>query len=102
MSPAISIIVPTYNRWLQLQRTLDGLAAQTVPSRDLEIIVVSDGSTDGTDEHLQAGRSPIDIVFHRQENSGPAVARNKGMSSHCPPALPPTSGPTNPVGTGKS
>jgi GT2 family glycosyltransferase len=80
VSPTVSIVVPTYNRWFQLLRTLEGLAAQTVPSRDVEVIVVSDGSTDATDEHLQAGRSPIDIVFHRQANSGPAVARNKGIA----------------------
>ncbi len=77
--PAISIVIPTYNRWSQLQSVLKALAHQTVPQREFEVIVVSDGSTDGTDEELEAGRSPIPVVFIRQTNQGPAVARNTAV-----------------------
>lgn len=79
MSPTVSVIMPTYNRWPRLQRALAALAGQTVSARDIEIIVVSDGSTDETDDNLHAGRAPVEVVFHRQENSGPAVARNTGL-----------------------
>ncbi len=43
-----SIVIPTYNRKESLRRTLDALARQTLDARDFEVIVVSDGSTDGT------------------------------------------------------
>lgn len=78
--PTVSVVIPTFNRWPQLQRTLDALATQTVPTAEVEVIVVSDGSTDGTNEHLEAGRAPLDLVFVSQANSGPAVARNLGVS----------------------
>lgn len=79
--PALSIVLPTYNRWDRLQTVLEALAGQTVPADELEVIVVSDGSTDGTDEALQAGRAPRPIHLVRQPNQGPAVARNKGVEA---------------------
>ncbi len=78
--PALSIVVPTYNRWGQLTAVLDGLAAQTVPAEEFEVVVVSDGSSDGTDDHLRAGRSKRPVVFVSQENNGPAAARNTGAA----------------------
>ncbi len=80
MTPTVSVVMPTYNRWPRLEQALHGLSGQSVPAGDIEIIVVSDGSTDETDENLQAGRAPVDVVYHRQENSGPAVARNTGLA----------------------
>lgn len=78
--PALSIVVPTYNRWDRLQRVLKALSEQTVPREDLEVVVVSDGSTDETDKNLAAGNSPVPVHFIQQENSGPAVARNTGVA----------------------
>ena len=79
--PALSVVLPTHNRWPQLQVALAALARQTVPRRDLEIVVVSDGSTDGTDEALRDGQSPVQVTFIQQSNQGPAVARNAGVAA---------------------
>ncbi|MEM9561967.1 MAG: glycosyltransferase family 2 protein [Actinomycetota bacterium] len=76
---AVSVVIPTYNRWSQLLATLEGLADQTVDADEVEIIVVSDGSTDETNARLRAGDAPVDVVFVEQDNQGPAVARNRGI-----------------------
>jgi len=49
--PFFSIVIPTYNRLPLLRETLESIAQQAF--RDFEIIVVDDGSTDGTVEHFQ-------------------------------------------------
>jgi glycosyltransferase involved in cell wall biosynthesis len=75
-----SIVVPTYNRLHRLRQVIAGLADQTYPLDHVEIIIVSDGSTDGTDEYLHALSSPLRIIAVSQPNSGPAVARNNGIT----------------------
>ncbi|WP_341720826.1 glycosyltransferase [Micromonospora sp. FIMYZ51] len=49
MAVEVSVIIPTYNRADQLRATLTSLARQSVPTGTFEVIVVDDGSTDGTD-----------------------------------------------------
>ena len=78
MGPTVSVIIPTYNRLARLQRVLTALADQTYPAERLEIVVVSDGSTDGTDQYLQ-DHPPVELVFACQPNAGPAAARNRGI-----------------------
>jgi glycosyltransferase involved in cell wall biosynthesis len=77
--PKVSVVIPTYNRLSRLQRVLDAIRRQTYPCDRLEIVVVSDGSTDGTEDFL---RSPDagNLVIGRQDNQGPAAARNLGIS----------------------
>lgn len=77
-SPLISIIVPIYNMSALLPRCLDSLAAQTL--RNLEVICVDDGSTDGSGGIVREYASK-DSRFHliTQENSGRAEARNAGV-----------------------
>jgi GT2 family glycosyltransferase len=77
--PTVSIVLPTYNRLPRLQKVLAGLAAQTYPRPDFEIVVVSDGSTDGTNEFLQAEATGLPIRPFVQANGGAAVARNLGI-----------------------
>ena len=73
MAPKVSICVPTYNRKDYLRETLDSIFAQTY--KDYEVVVVDDGSTDGTAEMLKDIDYPI--RYHWQKNSGDAAARNK-------------------------
>ena len=72
--PDISVIIPTYNRAHILPRALDSVLAQT--QLPIEIIVVNDGSTDGTKSVL-SNYSGLKIID--QEHSGVSVARNIGL-----------------------
>ncbi len=76
----ISIILPTYNRLERLQHVIAGLEQQTYPLDDVDVIVVSDGSTDGTSDYLHRLSSPLRITMVAQPNSGPSVARNNGIA----------------------
>jgi len=71
-----SVVIPTYNRVSLLRQTLTALTAQGYP--DYEIIVVDDGSTDGTQEMIAAEFSQVRYFW--QKNAGPAAARNRGIS----------------------
>jgi glycosyltransferase involved in cell wall biosynthesis len=70
----VSVIIPTHNRKAGLLRNLAHL-----PS-DLEIIVVDDGSTDGTAEAVEQIRL-TNLTYIKQANSGPSAARNKGIGA---------------------
>lgn len=78
-SPLLSVIVPIYNTAPWLPRCLDSLCNQSF--RDLEIICVNDGSTDGSAAILEAyaARDPRIRVIH-QENGGLSAARNSGLA----------------------
>jgi glycosyltransferase involved in cell wall biosynthesis len=77
-----SIIIPTYNRKVSLMRTLASIAFQTYPANDYEVVVIDDGSSDGTKE-ISLNDYPFRLVYLRQENKGSAAARNYGaQESH--------------------
>ncbi|MGA7871157.1 MAG: glycosyltransferase family A protein [Candidatus Binatus sp.] len=76
MTPEVSVIIPTYNRCAMLREAIDSVLAQT--SRAFELIVVDDGSTDGTAEQLT--RFDKTIRIERIEHRGPAAARNRGVA----------------------
>jgi glycosyltransferase involved in cell wall biosynthesis len=75
--PTVSVILPTYNRKDLLRETLETLARQTYPGDRFEVIVVDDGSTDGT-EAIAAETFPFTLRYFRQSNQGDAAARNLG------------------------
>jgi len=72
----ISVVIPAYNRAHLIGQTLDSLLRQTVPAD--EIVVVDDGSSDDTAKVAASFRGPVRVV--RQENLGPAAARNRGFA----------------------
>ena len=73
----ISCIVPVFNGERYLAEALDSILAQTW--RPLEVIVVDDGSTDGT-AHIAAGYG-AEVSYIHQANAGPAAARNRGLDA---------------------
>ncbi len=74
-----SVIVPTYNRLGRLQHVIAALEKQRYPTEDYEVIVVSDGSSDGTDDYLKGYDSKLNLRWFTQANQGPAAARNLGI-----------------------
>jgi glycosyltransferase involved in cell wall biosynthesis len=71
----VSVIIPTYNRADVLTEAVDSVLNQTW--KDLEIIVVDDGSTDRTREVLS--RYGERVIYFHKENGGPSSARNLGI-----------------------
>ncbi len=74
--PHISVIIPTYNRERFVVRAIDSVLNQTF--KDYEIIVVDDGSTDGTQKALGAYSNEIRHIY--QKNAGVSSARNVGIN----------------------
>lgn len=79
--PSISVIVPVYNTATWLPRCLESLCAQSC--RDMEIICIDDGSTDGSTAiiHEYAAREHRLISIRLNSNKGAAIARNVGMAA---------------------
>jgi peptidoglycan/xylan/chitin deacetylase (PgdA/CDA1 family)/GT2 family glycosyltransferase len=77
----LSVIIPTYNRAERLRACLQALTLQTQPSTDFEVIVVVDGSTDGTREMLATLAVPFPLTVLWQENRGQNVGRNLGVET---------------------
>jgi glycosyltransferase involved in cell wall biosynthesis len=77
--PFFSVVVPTYNRLGRLRHVITALEQQAYPADAYEVIVVSDGSTDGTDAYLEAHRCTMRLRWFPQANKGPAAARNAGV-----------------------
>ncbi len=89
--PEIAVVVPTYRRADRLDRLLDALAAQTIPSERWELVVVDDSSADSEVDRVLAtvsdrvpGRAR---VLSTDRNGGPAAARNLGWRSTDAPIL---------------
>jgi GT2 family glycosyltransferase len=77
----LSIVIPTFNRLPLLQRVLAGLAAQRVAQDTFDVVVVADGTTDGTEEFLRTAAYPFTLHAICQENAGVAMARNRGIDA---------------------
>jgi glycosyltransferase involved in cell wall biosynthesis len=77
--PTISCIIPVFNGERYLREAIESIFAQTV--RPLEVIVVDDGSTDGS--AAVATSYGEQVIYRRQANAGPAAARNLGLRVAC-------------------
>lgn len=85
MSARVSVVVPAWQARETAERFGALMAAQTLPRDAFEVILVDDGSTDGTAE--AARRAGIDHVISLPERSGPYVARNTGVAAASAPIL---------------
>lgn len=80
-SADVSVIIAAYNAEASLPRALASVAAQTLPPT--EVVVVDDGSADGTFAAAEACREslrPCELVLVRQENKGAGAARNRALA----------------------
>jgi glycosyltransferase involved in cell wall biosynthesis len=78
-SPRTSVVIPAKDRIEELERALDSVIAQT--DRDFEIVVIDDGSESPLEPIISARCRDPRLRFVRQDNAGPARARNTGMSA---------------------
>lgn len=79
MLPIVSVIIPAYNRFSTISRSIESVLAQTF--HDFEVIIVDDGSTDQTCEVVhEIGDERVRLICH-DRNLGAAAARNTGMQA---------------------
>src|SRR5271166_3123369 len=82
MIPEVSVIIPTYNRRPMVREAVASVLAQR--DADFELMVVDDGSTDGTYEML----ADLDrVTVERSARRGPAAARNRGVALASAPLI---------------
>jgi GT2 family glycosyltransferase len=77
--PQVSVVVPTFNRLGRLRHVIAALEQQQFERDGYEIVVISDGSSDGTEDYLNDLRSRANVHCFSQSNRGPAAARNFGV-----------------------
>lgn len=78
MGRTVSVIMPVYNKEKYIARSIKSICSQTYSN--LEIILVNDGSTDGSDKICkQMATQDARIIYTSQKNSGPSAARNRGL-----------------------
>lgn len=77
-TPFVTIVIPLYNKQRTIARAIASIRAQTL--QDFEVVIVDDGSTDGSVHELEACGATTDPRFRcvRQTNAGPGAARNVG------------------------
>ena len=79
--PHLSVVIPTRDRLDALRRTVESLARQELVGIEAELIVVDNGSSDGTPEWLaSATAGPLELRALSQPRPGPAAARNLGVA----------------------
>ncbi len=79
--PAVSVVLCTFDRVAVLRESLEALCRQAMPLGSYELVVVDDGSTDGTSDVLAALTFPVPVRHIRRDNGGLAAARNTGIAA---------------------
>lgn len=76
----VSVVIPVFNRADLLGQLLDGLSRQTMPLSGFEVLVCDDGSSEDIESKVREFENKFgSITYLRQENQGPAAARNLGV-----------------------
>lgn len=78
--PRVSVVVPVFNDAERLQQTLEALRTQTYPDERHEVIVVDNGSTDGSSEVARAF-DEVTLLYELDHLSSPYSARNRGIEA---------------------
>ena len=77
--PIISVVIPTHNRKAIVERALRSVARQTF--HDYEVIIVDDGSSDGTTAFLETMSNPRTKLLRNEQSRGVSAARNRGVAA---------------------
>lgn len=77
--PLVTVVIPVFNGAPFVGKAVESVRAQTI--EDVEILVVDDGSTDGTQTVLADLHRTHDITWFQQDHGGPARSRNRGIES---------------------
>lgn len=85
MSPAVSVIIPTYNRREQLLGSVNSVLSQSYA--DIEVIIVDDGSTDRTREVVESIHDARIVYVRHATNRGGSAARNSGIRAARAPVI---------------
>lgn len=75
----LSVVIPTYNRQAIVRKTLLGLASQTLPPEQFEVLLVDDGSTDETVAMARRMKLPFPFRVLARSHGGANIARNEGI-----------------------
>ena len=79
--PSLSVVVAAFNEAQWILRKIDGTLAQRYPARKLEVIVVSDGSTDATDALVSRHPDPRVRLVRQEPRAGKSAALNRGVAA---------------------
>lgn len=77
--PAISVVIPTHNRVALVERAIASVLTQTYA--DFEVVIVNDGSTDGTEAYLETVRTDRCRILTNAKSLGVSAARNRGVAA---------------------
>jgi cellulose synthase/poly-beta-1,6-N-acetylglucosamine synthase-like glycosyltransferase len=79
IEPAVTVLVPAYNEAAVIAATLDAILAQDYPAAKLQIVVVSDASTDGTDAVVESYGTKRVTLLRQAQRGGKALGLNAGV-----------------------
>jgi glycosyltransferase involved in cell wall biosynthesis len=75
----ISVVIPTYNRAKYLKKALDSLIKQGVVDNNFEVVVIDDGSRDGTKKISEQYIKKLNLKYIHSDHGGVSLARNRGI-----------------------
>lgn len=78
-TPAVTVVIPVFNRPDLLNKVLHGLTQQTCDLAQVEVLICDDGSTEDLSSVVAQYSEMLSLHHLRQDNSGPAAARNLGI-----------------------
>jgi glycosyltransferase involved in cell wall biosynthesis len=88
VNPVLAVVIATHNRASYLEKALDALSAQTLPSHTFEVIVVDNASTDATREVVSGRiRASRNLRYLPEPRLGASVARNAGWQATSAPYI---------------
>lgn len=76
----VSLIIPTYNKLPRLKLVMASILNQIYRREDYEVIIIDDGSDDGTKDFIENNSYSFDLKYRKIKNSGRSIARNTGIN----------------------